>query len=36
MGPNGDVSGLPANYIDPRIQELGPIEPKLLQLLGLQ
>jgi iron(III) transport system substrate-binding protein len=36
MGPNGDVSGLPANYIDPRIPELGPVEPKLLKLLGLQ
>lgn len=36
MGPNGDVPGLPANYIDPRIAELGPVEPKLLKLLGLQ
>lgn len=36
MGQNGDVQGLPANYIDPRITELGPIEPKLLKLLGLQ
>lgn len=36
MGPIGDVPGLPANYIAPRIAELGPIEPKLLKLLGLQ
>ena len=36
MGRNGEVSGLPANYIDPRIPELGPIEPRLLKLLGLQ
>ena len=36
MGRNGDVAGLPANYIDPRIPELGPIQPKLLKLLGLQ
>lgn len=36
MGRNGDVPGLPANYIDPRIPELAPIEPKLLKLLGLQ
>ncbi len=36
MGPNGEVSGLPANYINPRIPELGPVEPRLLKLLGLQ
>lgn len=36
MGRNGDVPGLPANYIDPRITELGAVEPKLLKLLGLQ
>lgn len=36
MGANGDVPGLPVNYIDPRIPELGPVEPTLLKLLGLQ
>ena len=36
MGPAGDVPGLPANYIDPRIPELGPLEAKLLTLLGLK
>lgn len=36
MGRNGDVPGLPANYIDPHIKELGAVEPKLLKLLGLQ
>ena len=36
MGPSGDVVGLPSNYIDPRIKDLGAVEPKLLKLLGLQ
>lgn len=35
MGANGAVPGLPANYIDPRIPELGPHEKELLGLLGL-
>lgn len=36
MGANGEVPGLPANYVDPRIAELGPFEDKLLKLLGLK
>ena len=36
MGSNGDVPGLPSNYIDPRISELGPVQAGLLKLLGLQ
>lgn len=35
MGAVGDVPGLPANYIDPRIPELGAHEKQLLKLLGL-
>jgi iron(III) transport system substrate-binding protein len=35
MGANGDVPGIPANYIDPRIQDLAPHEKELLGLLGL-
>ncbi len=35
MGAHGEVPGLPSNYIDPRIPELGPIQGRLLSLLGL-
>jgi iron(III) transport system substrate-binding protein len=35
VGPFGDVPGIPANYIDPRIEELQPMKATLLGLLGL-
>jgi hypothetical protein len=35
MGAAGDVPGVPAGYINPRIQQLGPYEKPLLTLLGL-